>query len=922
MDTAWLSAPCLAIKVWPEANEWRWRLNPALRAWAQPQGMTTQHWQAFAALLMSHCAHGQRPAEQRVGLLGNPMRAMFHAMNEAWLVWLVEIAAEYSSAPSVPASTPTQGLLADGSDESAAFEAACAHLLTGRLAQAVNLASVAVWRIDLATQRIEFNDFGYRVNGVKPRPGGLPLDLVRIALHPDDRQGIVDASNSAIHCDGVIDVEARYRNPDGSYRTLLTRRVAERDAQGRAVALAGISIDQTARIAEREKTRALASNIDLITDAAGIGVWSIDVASGTVEWNRQMFLMYELAEGTKAPSVTQWLDERLHADDRVRLAKERRIAVEAGSDLETEFRIIRPDGSHRHVVCRSRREMRGGREVAHGIHVDVTQRRLTEGRLHLLEQRALLANQAVGLGTWERDLITDLSQWDAQMYALRGLTPTDPRPPNELRRSCVHPDDAGEMLARAESGFLRGESSDFEFEFRVVWPDGAVHWLNTRGLVLHNDSGRPVRALGVNWDITQRKFAEQAVRDKLTAEQASRTKSEFLSSMSHELRTPLNAVLGFSQLLLLDTSETLAPEQARRVAYIQTAGQHLLALIDDVLDLAAIEAGARPLETQPVAMHEVLADVMMWIAPQAAAHGVKLHTELAPAWVDGDARRLRQIVVNLLTNAVKYNRRDGEVWVTMRRADPPAGRSLAPPVSISGTANSDLGPGWELSVRDTGRGLSAPQLAQIFEPFNRLGVEQEGIEGTGIGLTIVRDLVQRMDGHIAVQSEVGQGTEFRVWWPAAKDIPVPAPLALQGSSAPAGAVPALVGAEPTGFAPLSVLYIEDNPVNVLLIQELLAQRPHISLLCATDGSSGVSMAIARLPDVVLIDMQLPDFDGLEVLRRLKATSATAGLRFVALSANAMPEDVAVALEAGFDDYWTKPVDMKKVLEKLDAWCTR
>ena len=925
MDTAWLSAPSLAIKVWQESGEWRWRINPALRSWTSPQAMTPAHWQVFASVLMSHCALPSAAPDQRVMLCGVPMRAVFHALREGWLVWLTPIVVEQFEPPT---ANGAQGSM-DGDSAPRLTE----QLLSGRLAQAANLASVAVWRIDLATQRIEFNDFGYRLNNVKPRPGGLPLELVRLSLHPDDVSAVKKAAAAAVECDGVIDVEARYRNADGSYRTVLTRRVAERDAQGRAVALAGVSIDQTVRIAEREQTLALTRNIELITDAAGIGVWSIELASGRVAWNQQMYLMYGLPEGSEAPSVGDWLDERMHTDDRARVAKERRTALEKGVDLDTEFRIVRPDGSHRHVVCRSRRELRGGRELAHGIHVDITKRRATENRLHLLEQRALLANQAVRLGTWERDFVTDDSQWDEQMYALRGLQASDPRSPNELRRTCVHPDDLPDMLERAGWGFARGEGSNFDFEFRVIWPDASVHWLNTRGLVLHNDKGLPTRALGVNWDVTERKLAEQSLRDKLTAEQTSRTKSEFLSSMSHELRTPLNAVLGFAQLLLLDTAQPLAVEQAQRVDRIRTAGQHLLALIDDVLDMAAVESGVHPLRIDTVGLHQVLGEVVLWMGPEASVQQVRLHLALTPAWIQADTRRVRQVLVNLLSNAIKYNQQGGEVWVAIQRATQ---------TSI---------PSWELTVRDSGRGLSPAQLALIFEPFNRLGLEHESIQGTGIGLTIVRDLVQRMGGQISVSSELGHGSQFSVCWPLVAAPASPqlesqletggdvglavrehqVQVAPSGGTADHGAAGVTVSDSDSDTAsttvdartrsalrPLSLLYIEDNPVNVLLLQELLAQRPNVRMCCAVNGHSGISLAQDHVPDVMLIDMQLPDIDAMEVLRQLRDTPALAAVRLIALSANAMPDDVAAALRAGFDDYWTKPIDMKKVLEKLDA----
>jgi signal transduction histidine kinase/CheY-like chemotaxis protein len=764
MDTAWLSAPSLAIKVWFESGECRWRINPALRAWSSPQAMTPAHWQGFVSLLMAHCQQPSALTDQRVTLCGAPVRASFHAVRDGWLVWLTEMA-------------------------------------TG-------------------------------------------------------------------------------------------------------------SVGLTTPISEREKAPALTRNIERITDAAGIGVWSIDLASGQVEWNRQMFLIYDLPQGAEAPSVGHWLEERMHIDDRARVAKERRAALQADTAVDTEFRIVRPDGSLRHVVCRSHRETRDGRELAHGIHVDITQRRGTENRLHLLEQRALLANQAVRLGTWERDLVTDDSQWDDQMYALRGLQASDPRLPNELRRTCVHPDDLPDMLERAGWGFARGEASDFEFEFRVIWPDGSVHWLNTRGLVLHDDHGRPVRALGVNWDITQRKLAEQTLRDKLRAEQASRTKSEFLSSMSHELRTPLNAVLGFAQLLPMDSAQPLAAAHADRVERIRSAGQHLLALIDDVLDMAAVESGVHPLSFETVGLHQVLSEVMLWMEPQAAAQQVRMHLELTPAWLNADARRVRQVVVNLLSNAIKYNQRNGDVWVSLQRAE------------------QEAVPSWELTVRDSGQGLSPAQLALIFEPFNRLGQEHEGIQGTGIGLTIVRDLVQRMGGRISVTSELGQGSRFSVCWPLVAAPSAGSATEETASAGPASAAdvaevePAVTAVDARALKPLNLLYIEDNPVNVLLMQELLAQRPHVRLRSAGSGSSGLNMAQDHAPDVVLVDMQLPDFDGMQVLRRLKANPVLASLRTIAVSANAMPDEIALALDSGFDDYWTKPIDMKKVLEKLDAWSQR
>jgi CheY-like chemotaxis protein len=360
------------------------------------------------------------------------------------------------------------------------------------------------------------------------------------------------------------------------------------------------------------------------------------------------------------------------------------------------------------------------------------------------------------------------------------------------------------------------------------------------------------------------------------------------------LRTPLNAVLGFAQLIEHDGHHTLAPAQLERVAHIRLAGEHLLALIGDVLDLSATEAGTLPVTLEPVDIDALLGDVMHWVAAPAQRARVNLHLERSGGRVQADPRRLRQVLSNLLSNAVKYNRAGGDVWLSSRRED------------------HDGQPSWALSVRDNGRGLSRDQREHLFESFNRLGAEREDIEGVGIGLTIVRQLAELMGGHIDVHSDAGRGSEFVVWLRAAD-----AELGASADPAEAGTSP-LPARAPDELVPLTVLYIEDNPVNVILVRELVAMRPGVALQCAVDGLSGVARALAEPPDVVLIDMQLPDIDGHEVLRRLRAAPALAGRPMIALSANSMPEDMVRAKAAGFDAYWTKPIDFRRFLTDLDT----
>ncbi len=718
----------------------------------------------------------------------------------------------------------------------------------------------------------------------------MDLDELRARVHPDDRQDMLRAAESAMAGTGVVDVETRYRDPDGSYRHLLTRRVAERDERGQVVALAGISLDQTAHIAERERSQALARRIQLVADAAGVGVWTIEHPgegdAERVEWNAQMFRIYGLPEDQTPPPVHEWMGRRVHESDRQRVADERRRARKSGkADFETAFRVVRPDGSLRWVVCRSHRDERAGRAVLHGIHLDVTQQRALDQELRLQEQRLQLATQIAGVGIWDRDLATGQVIWEEQMYRLRGLQPEDPRTPLEIDSSIMAP----EALAERRQ-LVQRHLQDFEpyaYEFEVRWPDGSMHWLASTGQALRDDSGQPVRMVGLNWDVTQRRRAEAALRDKEAAERASRAKSEFLARMSHELRTPLNAILGFAQLLQHDGAGTLEASQLERIEHIRSAGAHLLSLIDEVLDLAAVEANSLPVALLPTALDDLVDEVRQWVAPMAEERALRLQVQPSAAWVLADRRRLRQVIANLMTNAVKYNRRGGQVAIAARR------------VAIDGLD------GWELAVRDTGRGLSAEQQAHLFEPFNRLGAERDGIEGRGIGLTTVHHLVRLMRGRLRVRSRTGEGSEFLVWLPAA---------ASNAGDGTAG-VRNVGASAPPPAAALTVLYVEDNPVNVLVVRELMGLRPHAVLQVATDGHSGVAAALRDRPDVVLVDMRLPDFDGYEVLRRLREHGSKA--RVIALSANAMPDEVMRARTAGFDDYWTKPIDFNQFLCGLD-----
>ena len=424
------------------------------------------------------------------------------------------------------------------------------------------------------------------------------------------------------------------------------------------------------------------------------------------------------------------------------------------------------------------------------------------------------------------------------------------------------------------------------------WPPTAGIYERTRrdGMVLEVQTHVAPDASIVRTytDITTRKQAETALlAAKDEAERANRAKSEFLSRMSHELRTPLNAVLGFAQLLQTDPDEPLSPVQGARVQEMLRGGQHLLSLINDVLDLARIEAGALRLQLEPVDLAEMVGDCLRLVEPQAAERQIKLQIRPGapgPSRVQADPTRLRQVLLNLLSNAVKYNRTGGQVLVSWQ------------PEATPGTVC--------LSVADTGPGLSAEQQARLFQAFERLDAQHSTVPGAGIGLALSKWLVELMQGEIGVDSEVGQGCRFWVRLAAAEGGPPPAAHPVPE--------PRTAEARPGGEFQ-TVLYIEDNAVNQILMEGMLAHRPGIRLLTAGLPETGLSMALQAQPALVLLDIQLPGMDGYEVLRRLRADGRTAGIPVIAVSANAMPADLQQAREAGFADYVTKPLDIGVLL---------
>ena len=429
-------------------------------------------------------------------------------------------------------------------------------------------------------------------------------------------------------------------------------------------------------------------------------------------------------------------------------------------------------------------------------------------------------------------------------------------------------------------------------ELEMVKGDKTLIWVSLAATPALDTDGSKVMRLTLS-DVTLRKHLDDELQQTITelqharqaADKANQAKSEFLANMSHDLRSPLNAILGFAQLLELGSPEPTARQKAS-LNQILHNGWYLLELISGILDLASIESGKLSMVMESMLLSDVLLDCQTMIDLQAQQSGIDVHFQpcAEPCLLHADRTRVKQVLVNLLSNAIKYNRPKGTVNVTYSTPSPQMVR---------------------ISVQDNGPGLNAEKLSQLFQPFNRLGQEIGGKEGTGIGLVVCRRLVELMGGTIGVQSTVGEGSVF--WFELVRDsATVPA---LNATSTPE---------LPSCISPVhTVLYIEDNEANIALMEQLIECRPGLQLLSAADATLGMAMAQRHLPNLILMDINLPGINGIQALKILRDDTATRHIPVMAISANAMPRDIEKGLAAGFSDYLTKPINVPKFLAALD-----
>jgi PAS domain S-box-containing protein len=636
-------------------------------------------------------------------------------------------------------------------------------------------------------------------------------------------------------------------------------------------------------------------------EIAHVGSWEADVRTGEAIWSDELYLIFGVEPQGHEASFERFL-EYTHPDDLGIVGKKIERAYAKGGSFEFNHRVLRPDGSVRVVSTRGKVIMdEDGRPFrVVGTAQDITERNQSERALKESEQRYKQMFQGNGSVQWLIDpptgTIVEANQAASDFYGYSLA---------ELKGMNIVDINNGLDAAQAKPLLERMSREAVTLVSRHTLASGEVRDIEARAGPIDIGGRRLIHSIIT--DVTEQNRAESARMAKEAAERANHAKSEFLSRMSHELRTPLNAILGFGQLLEMDD---LIPEQQESVGYILKAGEHLLNLINEVLDIARIEEGKLSIDMEPVFVHDVLQESLVLVQPLAARRNIEMKADLAwmgECYVMADRQRLQQVVLNLLANAIKYNRKGGVVTVSCEEREPHQHHQ--------GDGSDKPMPAHKMlciSVSDTGHGLSPDKVARLFTPFERLGAEQQGdVEGTGLGLALSKHLVEAMGGAIGVESEQGTGSTFWVELSPADEQVAPLEQMLTG---PLLNIQVQAGEQaPTR----TILHIEDNLSNLRLIERILRQLPGINLITAMQGQMGLDMAYEHSPDLILLDLHLPDMAGDEVLRRLQEDPRTGSTPVVMLSADANPRQVEKLLEAGARTYLTKPFDVKQLLEVLE-----
>ncbi len=821
------------------------------------------------------------------------------------------------------------GYLLIGTDNTARKQAEEALLKAGALQSAIfnsaNFSSIAtdakgvIQIFNVGAERMLGYTAAEVTNSITPAEISDPQEVIAraIALSQELGTPIAPGFEALVFkaSRGIEDIyELTYIRKDGSRFPAVVSVTALRDAEKVIIGYLLIGTDNTARKQAEEALLKAGALQSAIFNSANFSSIATD-AKGVI----QIFNVgAERMLGYAAAEVLNSITPAEISDPQEVIARAKALSRELGTPIAPGFEAlvfkasrgiediyeltyIRKDGSRFPAVV-SVTALRDAEKVIIGyllIGTDNTARKQVEAEQKKLDQRlrdqqfytrSLIESNIDALITTDPSgIITDGNK---QMEALTGCT-RDELIGAPFKNYFTDPE-----RAEAAIKLVLSEKKVTNYELTARARDGKKTVVSYNASTFYDRDRTLQGVFAAARDVTERKSFELALQEsnvemesaKSAAEKANLAKSDFLSAMSHELRSPLNAILGFAQLME-SASPLPTDSQKESIAQILQAGWHLLKLINEILDLAVIESGKVSLSLEPVSLCEVLSECQAMMDAQAIQYGIRMTFPIMdkPIFVWADQTRLKQIIINLLSNAIKYNKSKGSVVVVCEASEPDRIRII---------------------VKDTGEGLVPDKIAQLFQPFNRLGQEASGVAGTGIGLVVTKQLVELMEGVIGVESGVGTGSQF---WVELRSTAAPDLRVEQNKQSVAYQPPV-----PSNLSKSSLLYIEDNPANMKLVEQLIELRSDIKLLTAVNGTTGIELARTLLPDMILMDINLPGISGIEALKILREDPRTAHIPVVALSANAMLRDIDLGLEVGFFRYLTKPIRVKEFMETLDV----
>jgi PAS domain S-box-containing protein len=702
--------------------------------------------------------------------------------------------------------------------------------------------------------------------------------------------------------DSTFDQVMRYTHKSGNIIWVRCRGVAIRNSEGKPIRMLGAQTDvsdikeqERARTEDEEKQKLAfqkqATLLDELEKTANIGTWEVSLDTNTVVWSDQTKRIHEVPLDYE-PNLEEGINFYKPGESRRLITEAVEKAINESEPWNLELELVTATGRNIWVRAQGRPQILNGRCTGlFGVFQDITPQKQVEAQKQKIRERAVadsirlqVANDALGMGVWEYDLVTGELHWDKWMYSLYGVSKDQFTGAFEAWEQTIHPDDLDDR--RKLLDYAIENNINYDTQFRVVMPNGNIKHLKANAIILRNEAGEPLKAIGVNYDITD-KVETMAVleQEKQRAESAAKAKSDFLANMSHEIRTPMNAILGGLQLLrnsdIKGNLRTILDNSA-------FSAQSLLTIINDILDYSKIESNKLSIELAPFSLLEVLSAVKYDMDEMLSSKGVAYSVDIAENFKDGwigDIVRVKQILLNLVSNAVKFTSK-GTVRIKVANCEYKGKQMIA------------------IKVIDSGIGMSKEAQQRIFERFSQADASTtRRYGGTGLGMAITLSLIELMNGDIKLNSIEGTGTTVTVFLPLE-----PTQIDIKSSAKKSLSAPLMANKK--------ILIAEDNAINQVVIQTML-EDTMASITMVDNGKQAVDAVQKEDFDLILMDIHMPEMDGVQAHRQISAMKKH--IPVIALTANVMPEDVAYYLEEGFDSHLGKPIDMNQLFGMLKQY---